>query len=76
MNPPLSVLDLSPVGTDVAPSQAIRDSMVLAQLADTLGYTRYWFAERRSLANVATSAPEVLVAHAAAHTKRLRLGAG
>ena len=51
MNPPLSVLDLSPVGTDVAPSQAIRDSIALARVADTLGYTRYWFAEHHNMAN-------------------------
>jgi len=76
VNPPLSVLDLSPVGSDVAPSQAIRDSIALARLADTLGYTRYWFAEHHNMANIATSAPEVLIANAAAHTSRIRLGAG
>jgi luciferase family oxidoreductase group 1 len=76
VTPSLSVLDLSPVGTNVAPSQAIRDSIVLARLADTLGYTRYWFAEHHNMANIATSAPEVLIAHAAAHTTRIRLGAG
>jgi luciferase family oxidoreductase group 1 len=73
---PLSVLDLSPVGAGVAPSQAIRDSIALARTADALGYTRYWFAEHHNMANIATSAPEVLIAHAAAVTTRIRLGAG
>jgi luciferase family oxidoreductase group 1 len=72
----LSVLDLSPVGTNVAPSQAIRDSIALARHADALGYTRYWFAEHHNMASIATSAPEVLIAHAAAVTTRIRLGAG
>ncbi|MBA2538163.1 MAG: LLM class flavin-dependent oxidoreductase [Deltaproteobacteria bacterium] len=72
----LSVLDLSPVGTGVSPSQAIRDSIALARTADALGYTRYWFAEHHNMANIATSAPEVLIAHAAAVTTRIRLGAG
>ena len=76
MKLPLSVLDLSPVGRDVVPSQAIRDSIALAKHADRLGYTRYWFAEHHNMANIATSAPEVLIAHAAAHTTRIRLGAG
>src|SRR4051812_1156904 len=76
MKLPLSVLDLSPVGAGTAPSQAIRDSIELARTADQLGYTRYWFAEHHNMANIATSAPEVLIAHAAAVTTRIRLGAG
>jgi luciferase family oxidoreductase group 1 len=76
MQLPLSVLDLSPVGAGVAPSQAIRDSIELARTADALGYTRYWFAEHHNMANIATSAPEVLIAAAAAVTTRIRLGAG
>lgn len=72
----LSVLDLSPVGVGVAPSQAIRDSIALARHADALGYTRYWFAEHHNMASIATSAPEVLIANAAAVTSRIRLGAG
>ena len=76
MQLPLSVLDLSPVGAGVAPSQAIRESVELAVLADELGYTRYWFAEHHAMASIATSAPEVLIAHAAARTRRIRLGAG
>lgn len=72
----LSILDLSPVGSGVQPSQAIRDSITLARLADELGYTRYWFAEHHNMASIATSAPEVLIAHAAAVTTRIRLGAG
>jgi luciferase family oxidoreductase group 1 len=76
MKLPLSVLDLSPVGAGVAPSQAIRDSIELARTADRLGYTRYWFAEHHNMANIATSAPEVLIAAAGAVTTRIRLGAG
>jgi luciferase family oxidoreductase group 1 len=76
MTLPLSVLDLSPVGAGVSPTQAIRDSIELARTADALGYTRYWFAEHHNMANIATSAPEVLIAHAAAVTTRIRLGAG
>lgn len=76
MQLPLSVLDLSPVGAGTEPSQAIRDSIALARTADALGYTRYWFAEHHSMASIATSAPEILIAHAAAVTTRIRIGAG
>jgi len=76
MQLPLSVLDLSPVGAGIAPSQAIRDSIALARIADELGFTRYWFAEHHNMASIATSAPEVLIAAAAATTHRIKLGAG
>lgn len=76
MKLPLSVLDLSPVGVGVAPSRAIRESIDLAVHADELGYTRYWFAEHHNMASIATSAPEILIAAAAARTTRIRLGAG
>jgi luciferase family oxidoreductase group 1 len=72
----LSVLDLSPVGAGTAPSQAIRDSVELARRADALGFTRYWVAEHHNLASIAASAPEILIAHIAAVTSRIRVGAG
>lgn len=73
---PLSVLDLSPVGVSSTPCQAILDSTALACRCDTLGYTRYWVAEHHGMANIAASAPEVLIAHIAATTTRMRIGAG
>lgn len=76
MTPLLSVLDLSPVGVGKAPSQAIRDSVELVKTAEKLGFTRYWVAEHHNMQSIATSAPEVLIAHLAAHTSRIRIGAG
>ena len=73
---PLSVLDLFPVSTGTSPSAAIHDSITLARRVDALGYTRYWIAEHHNMPSIATSAPEVLIAHIAASTKRIRVGAG
>ena len=73
---PLSVLDLSPVGVASTPCQAILDSTALACRCDSLGYTRYWVAEHHGMANIAASAPEVLIAHIAATTQRMRIGSG
>ena len=76
MTVPLSVLDLSPVGVGVAPSQAVRDSVALARTADELGFARYWVAEHHNMTSIATSSPEVLIAAIAAATPRIRVGAG
>lgn len=72
----LSVLDLSFVTEATPPSASLRNSADLARHADELGYTRYWVAEHHSLASVASSAPEVIIARIAAATRRIRLGAG
>jgi luciferase family oxidoreductase group 1 len=73
---PLSVLDLSPVTTATPGSAALRNSIDLAQLADRLGYTRYWLAEHHNLASIASSAPEVMIGQVAAATSRMRVGSG
>ncbi len=73
---PLSVLDLVPVPEGTAPSQAIRQITDLAQLADRLGFARYWVAEHHAMPSVAGSAPEVLIGHIAAATRRIRVGSG
>ena len=70
------MLDLSPVSASSTPREAILDSVALASRCDALGYTRYWVAEHHNMANIATSAPEVLIAHIAATTRRMRIGAG
>ncbi len=72
----LSVLDLSFVTEATPPSASLRNSVDLARHADELGYTRYWVADHHSLASVASSAPEVIIARIAAATRRIRLGAG
>lgn len=73
---PLSVLDLSPVTSATPGSAALRNSLDLAQLADALGYKRYWLAEHHNLASIASSAPEIMIGQVAAATKHLRVGSG
>ncbi|MGX1668052.1 MsnO8 family LLM class oxidoreductase [Streptomyces sp. NPDC055400] len=72
----LSVLDQGPVRAGGAPGHALRDALELSRTVEELGYSRYWVAERHSTAMMGTSAPEILIAHLAAHTTRLRLGTG
>jgi luciferase family oxidoreductase group 1 len=73
---PLSVLDLSPVVTGASGADSLRNSLDLAQLADRLGYTRYWVAEHHNLPSVASSAPEIMIGQIAAVTTHMRIGSG
>jgi luciferase family oxidoreductase group 1 len=73
---PLSVLDLVPVGAGTAPAAALRRSTELAQLAERLGYVRYWFAEHHGMPGIASSSPEILIEHIASATSTIRVGSG
>jgi luciferase family oxidoreductase group 1 len=72
----LSVLDLVPVRHGQTSAQAVAASLALAQTADRLGFTRYWFAEHHNMPAVASTTPPVLIAAAAARTDRIRVGSG
>jgi luciferase family oxidoreductase group 1 len=76
LNYQLSVLDLSPVSTGSTSAQALRNTVDLAQLADELGYTRYWLAEHHNTRLIASSVPELMMGHVADATKRIRVGSG
>src|SRR6202789_1554780 len=73
---PLSILDLTPIkqGGDAAAS--FRDTVALAQAAEALGYKRYWLVEHHNTPSVAGAGTAVLMAHVAARTKTIRIGAG
>ena len=72
----LSVLDQSPVAEGSSAAQALRNSLDLAQLADRLGYHRYWVAEHHSSPALGCRAPEVLLGPLGMATQRIRLGSG
>ena len=71
----LSVLDQSPISEGSSGADALRNSVDLAQLADRLGYHRYWLAEHHGL-SLAGPSPEVLIGPVAAATERIRVGSG
>jgi luciferase family oxidoreductase group 1 len=76
MLPPISVLDLAPVGQGSSPAAALAASTQLARLAERVGYRRLWVAEHHNMPGIASSSPAVLIAHLAASTSTLRIGAG
>ncbi|WP_311950294.1 LLM class flavin-dependent oxidoreductase [Mucilaginibacter terrae] len=72
----LSVLDQSPVRKGVTASRAVQETVELAKLTDSLGYTRFWVSEHHNTGSLAGSTPEVLIAHLGSQTKNIRLGSG
>jgi luciferase family oxidoreductase group 1 len=73
---PLSVLDLAPVPEGSNAGQALRNSFDLARYAEALGYQRYWMAEHHNMPGIASAATAVALAHVAAGTSTIRIGAG
>ena len=73
---PLSVLDLATVASDATSAQALSEATQLAQLAEELGYSRFWVAEHHNMHTVASTSPAVLMAHVAASTQSIKVGSG
>jgi luciferase family oxidoreductase group 1 len=73
---PLSVLDVSPVGTGSSPQRALQNTLDLARLADELGYARFWLAEHHNSGGIASSVPEIMIGHVVQVTSRIRVGSG
>jgi luciferase family oxidoreductase group 1 len=72
----LSVLDQSPISEGSTGGDALRNSIDLAQLAESLGYHRYWIAEHHATPMLASPSPEALIGPIAALTSTMRVGSG
>jgi luciferase family oxidoreductase group 1 len=74
--PLVGVLDQSPIRTGGTAAEAVAETLELAQACERWGYHRYWLAEHHASRGLAGSTPEVLLAHVAARTSRIRVGSG
>ena len=72
----LSVLDLAPITQGSTAATALRHVRDLAQEAERLGFTRYWLAEHHNMPGIASAATAIVIAHVAAGTRTIRVGAG
>jgi luciferase family oxidoreductase group 1 len=73
---PYSILDLSPIVEGATAADALKNSVSLARQAEKLGYNRYWVAEHHNMPGIASAATAVVIAHIAAATQKIRVGAG
>lgn len=72
----LSVLDQSPIAHGSDARTALQQTVAVAQLAERLGFHRFWVSEHHDASSLAGSTPEVLIAHLAARTTAIRVGSG
>ena len=72
---PLSVLDFVGIEYGERPHDSITGAVGIARAVEAAGYRRYWVSEHHNMTSLASSAPELLTAHIAARTERIRVGA-
>jgi len=73
---PLSILDLVRITEETDARGALLNARDLARHAETWGYKRFWVAEHHNIPSIASSATSVVIAHIAAGTEKIRVGAG
>jgi luciferase family oxidoreductase group 1 len=71
----LGLLDFSWVKANQSPAQALKDTLVIGQRAEVLGYSRYWLGEHH-LEGHASGSPQILAGVLAASTRQIRIGVG
>lgn len=73
---PISILELAVISQDSNAQETFKKTKELAQLADRLGYKRFWLAEHHNMAHVASTATVVLIGYIASQTSSIRVGSG
>ncbi len=72
-----SILDLAYYSpNNRSAGDVLHNSTEIAMLAEQLGYHRYWFAEHHNSASLMSMFPEIIMAHVASKTSRIRVGSG
>src|SRR5712672_824347 len=74
--PPLSILDLAFIPEGGTPTDALRNTLDLAQHAERWSYRRFWLAEHHNMVGIASAATSVVIGYVAGGTKTIRVGSG
>ena len=72
----IGILDQSVVRTNSTAALAIKETIETVQLAEKLGYSRFWVSEHHNSTFIAGSAPEILMVKLAGVTESIRIGSG
>jgi luciferase family oxidoreductase group 1 len=73
---PLSILELVRVTEDTDARGALDNARDLAARAEAWGYRRIWVAEHHNMIGIASAATSIVIAHLAAGSSTIRVGAG
>lgn len=72
----LNVLDYAVIDEEETPADALKETVKLAQSAETLGFHRFWMAEHHDVNAFASSSPELIMMHILGQTSSIKLGSG
>ncbi|RXM53194.1 MULTISPECIES: MsnO8 family LLM class oxidoreductase [unclassified Chryseobacterium] len=72
----LSILDQTPVIKGGNADIALKNSLILAEMADKLGYHSVLYSEHHGVEAYGSSSPEILAATVLANTKNIKVGTG
>ena len=72
----LGIIDQIPVFSHQSLSEAVANSVALAEHSEELGYQRYWLAEHHASPGLACVAPELMIPRIANATNTLKVGSG
>jgi luciferase family oxidoreductase group 1 len=72
----LSVLEHGHINEGRTVQDTLQETVTLAKHADELGFFRFWMSEHHGSGALSFSSPEVMIAHVASHTDRIRVGSG
>lgn len=73
---PLSILELVRITEATDARGALNHARDLAHHAEAFGYRRIWVAEHHNMPGIASAATSIAIAHMAAGSKSIRVGAG
>ncbi|MCB1139762.1 MAG: LLM class flavin-dependent oxidoreductase [Leptospiraceae bacterium] len=72
----ISIADQTMIRAGGSATEALRETVELARLADSLGYERFWLTEHHNMPFIGSSTPEILIGKVAESTERIRVGSG
>lgn len=72
----INVLDYAVIDEGQSATDALKETVMLAKIAENLGFYRFWMAEHHDVNAFASSSPELIMMHVLGQTKSIRLGSG
>lgn len=72
----LNILEQVPLYANHSAEATLQELVELAQVADNVGYHRFWLAEHHNTTAFLSSAPDILAGHLLAKTQNIRVGTG